>query len=85
MGEGSEWIADSSGGENRGLGTYEAHDVCISPEKDRRGSKDAVGEGTGGGEDGSGHRLHFPAFNFGSMRRLRVSLSELLSDGITEV
>jgi GIY-YIG catalytic domain len=46
MGEGSEGIAASSGG------TREAHHVDFSPQEDRSGAAEKVGEGTGGEEEG---------------------------------
>jgi hypothetical protein len=53
MGAGWEGIATSSGGsEDNGLCTCKAHDVSISPEEDRSLSKSAVGEDTGGAEEG---------------------------------
>jgi hypothetical protein len=50
MGEGSEWIAASSGGsENNWVGTCEAHHVGISPQEDRGGAKVTLGEVEEGG------------------------------------
>jgi hypothetical protein len=48
MDEGSEWIA-ASRSENNRLGSCEAHDLGISPEKDRGGTAGKVGEGEEGG------------------------------------
>jgi hypothetical protein len=43
VGEGSEWIAASSG-ENNFFGSCEAHHVGICPQEDRRCAKGTVGE-----------------------------------------
>ncbi|HXM13311.1 MAG TPA: hypothetical protein VN946_25405 [Terriglobales bacterium] len=51
MGEGTRRVATNSSGEGDGLGSCEAHNVGISPQEDRGGTKGAVGEDTGAGEE----------------------------------
>jgi hypothetical protein len=46
LGESSEGIASSEGSD--GFGSCQAHDVGVSPEEDRSGTKGAVGEAENG-------------------------------------
>jgi hypothetical protein len=47
MGAGSKWI------EARSIsGSRKAHHVSIGPQEDRSGTKETLGEGTGGAEEG---------------------------------
>lgn len=51
MGEDPKGIAASSG-ENNWFDSWEAHHVTVSPQEDRGGTAEEVGEGEGGEEEG---------------------------------
>jgi hypothetical protein len=80
MGAGPKWIEASSGGKNNGFGSCETHHVSSSPQEDRGGAAEEVGEGEGGEEGGVAVIVASPAlFNVQCRTPRQIDLANSLA------